>query len=322
MQSVSIIVPAWNEARTLKSTLDALTHVEYDWNQVEVIIVAGGDDNTYEIARKLSTLAERFSRYIVILQGNKGTKNAAIQQGMEVARNDIIVLLDADTIVSEYWLKELTHPIEVGKCDLAIANSEPVRKNWVSDYYMIIKTYFMDSITTYSGHSMAFKADMVKGKVGHFFAENVWMGDDYLFEKRVLEEGKEMEFVKSATVTTHFPWSLRHFLRIELQWLGACIHLDGPSYNILLRSLIFIGSIIFLIPFYRLPFVLALLFHLLYVSRRAHIFFVSSRQYDTRPRRIVGFVVLSYIRHMLVLISHVRYFLGLWKDPYYQGQRV
>ena len=54
MTSVSIIIPAWNEAKTISATLEALLGIEYDKKCCEVIVVSGGNDNTYELARKLS----------------------------------------------------------------------------------------------------------------------------------------------------------------------------------------------------------------------------------------------------------------------------
>ena len=155
MLPVSIIVPAWNEEKALPATFRALGDVAYDREKSELIVVAGGKDKTYEVAQDLAGLKKPFSRNIVIPQQARGTKNAAIQQGIREARNPVIVLLDADTIVSPRWLTQLVDPIERGECDLAIANSEPIRRNWVSDYFIIIKTSFAEEITTYPGHSLA-----------------------------------------------------------------------------------------------------------------------------------------------------------------------
>ena len=99
MTPVSIIIPAWNEAKTLEATFEALLAVDYDKAKIELIIVAGGDDNTYELARNLMVSKNVFARHLVIPQGRRGTKNAAIQQGIREAHNPIIVLLDADTLV-------------------------------------------------------------------------------------------------------------------------------------------------------------------------------------------------------------------------------
>jgi cellulose synthase/poly-beta-1,6-N-acetylglucosamine synthase-like glycosyltransferase len=319
--SVSIIIPAWNESKTLKATLEALLGIDYDKTRCEIIVIAGGDDNTYEIAQRLSTVIQGFSRYVVVPQSRQKTKNAAIQLGIEEARNDVIILLDADTIVSKDWLKNMVEPIKEGSCDLTIANSEPVKQNWISDYYMVIKTYFFDNIVTYPGHSVGFKADIVEDQIDYFFDDNVWMGDDYVFEKRVLEQGRKTMFIKNAKVKTHFPCSLKYLLEIEFRWMTAFIDMNGVNYRTLTRNVAVIGALVCAVPFSKMLSIFSLLFNALYIAKRVHMFLVASRQYDTKFRRIFGFVVLSYVHHIILFVSHIRCFLGLHRDTYYQGQR-
>lgn len=321
MVSVSIIILAWNEATALKATIDALLCIDYEKKRCEVIVVAGGDDNTHEIAEQLLTTMEAFSRYVVIPQRKRGTKNAAIQQGVKEVHNEVIVLLDADTIVTGRWLTSMVAPIEQGICDLTIANSEPIRRNWISDYYMIIKTYFIDRITTYSGHSIAFRADIIQNEVAHFFDEKIWMGDDYVFLKRVGERGYKTTFLRDANVRTHFPCALKYFLKIESRWLTAYINMTGVNYKTLTCNIIVIGALVCAIPFSGILSMFSLLFNTLYIAKRAHIFLVASREYKTKARRILGFVLLSYVHHIILFVSHMRCFLGLYKDTYYQGQR-
>ncbi len=321
MMSVSIIIPAWNESKSLKATVQSLLYMEYDKKECEVIVVAGGDDGTYEIATALPRKMEAFSRYVIVPQMRQGTKNAAIQQGLMEANNDIVVLLDADTVVTEVWLKNMVDPIEKGICELTIASSEPIKKNWVSDYYMIVKTCFMDSITTYPGHSIAFKASIVRNQTEYFFDKKVWMGDDYLFERRVSERGHRIKFMRDAKVRTHYPCSLRYFWQIEFRWMMAFIHMNGANCKTLACNSIVIGSLLFLIPFSRILLMLALLFNAMYVAKRVHMFWVASRDYETEMRRVFGFVILSYVHQVLSFLSHIWYFLGLRKDMYYQGER-
>lgn len=321
MTSVTIIIPAWNEEKVLGATLEALLAVDYDKKQCEVIVVAGGSDNTYEIAQQASTTMEVFQRYVVLRQRRSGTKNAPIQQGLRAVQNEIIVLLDADTLVSKDWLKRMLDPIEQGRCDLTIANPEPIRKNWISDYYMIIKTYFLDTISTYPGHSVAFRASIVENKIDYFFDETIWMGDDYLFERRVSEQGHKTKFIKVANVKTRYPCSLRYFCVIEFRWMMASIHMNGIRYKSLTYNAIIFLALICLIPFSRTLFVFSLLFNTLYVAKKVHMFLTASRRYATRIRYVFGFVVLSYAHHVISFISHIWYFLGLRKDTYYQGER-
>jgi len=320
MIPASIIIPAWNEAKTLEPTLQALLDVDYDKEICEVIVVAGGVDDTYQMAQELSERMEGFGSYVVMPQKPRG-KNSAIQQGLKEATNDIIVLLDADTIVGKHWLRNMVAPIEQGMCDLAIAGSEPLRKNWISDYYMVLKMHFLDSITTYPGHSVAFKANIVKNQIEYFFDRGIWMGDDYLFEKRVSELGHKTMFVDNANVKTHFPTSLQYFFIVEFRWLTAFAKMNGVRYKTLAYNAIVIGSMVSIIPFFRVLVLLSLFFNTLYVGKRAHMFLSASRRYKTRSRRIFGFVMLSYLHHVISFCSYMKYFLGSWKDPYYQGQR-
>ena len=321
MLFVSIIIPAWNEARSLKASFEALSGVDYERDKIELIIVAGGEDNTYEIATQLTEATDLFARRVVLPQGRKRTKNAAIQQGIREANNPVIVLLDADTIVSAQWLRSLVAPIESGDCDMTIANSEPVNRNWVADYFMIVKTYFLEEITTYPGHSIAFKADMVKSRINYFFDVDTWMGDDYVLESRAIKAGKRVTFVKEATVKTHFPCSLRYFMKIEAKWLTAYIEMNGVSWGTLIKSSLLIGSLICLFPFSSCLFLGSLLVQSCYVTKRTFIFLSAARVYRTRLCRLFGFVFLSYIYHTLQLVAYARYFLGLSADTYYQGQR-
>lgn len=331
--SVSIVIPAWNEETTLKPTLEALLQTDYDKKQCEVIVVAGGDDNTEEIACGMSRSMEIFSRYIVIPQSPLG-KNAAIQEGIKRVQNEIIVILDADTMVSKGWLKRMVEPLEKGTFDLTIANLEPVTRNWISDFYMISKVFvFKPHKSILFGNldwgippgaaGVALKSYIVKGKEAHFFNRDVHVGVDHLLFKKISEQQGKIGYIEDAVVTTHLPSSLKYFLKVELRWLTALVNIDGANYKELLCSIIIVGALIFaLVPLSRIVFMFCALFTTLFVLKKAHMFVVGSRYYKTNLGHIFGFILLSYIYHLLRLISHMRYFLGMSKQAYLsQGQR-
>lgn len=319
--SASIIIPAWNEANTLEATLRALCEIEYDKTACEVILVAGGEDGTLEIAEQLTGRMRDFARYVVLVQEAHG-KNAAIQKGIRESGGAIIVLLDADTLVTAKWLNEMVKPIEAGRCDLAVANPEPLRRNWISDYYMITKTYFLEKLSTYSGHSIAIRRAAVDGDLDYFFDAEVKVGVDYLLAKRVSESGRTTIFARNALVRTHTPSSVKYFVLCEMRWLTALTKIEGVDYKALVCNLIVVAAVIFAMPFSRSLFVLAWLFNALYVGRRLHMFFKAAKEYDTKFRRVFGFVLLSYGFHAVRLISYLGHFLGFTKGDYlYQGQR-
>ncbi|MEA3510977.1 MAG: glycosyltransferase family 2 protein, partial [Actinomycetota bacterium] len=96
-QQLSIIIPAFNESETLRSTLDRIRSltVESDRNWVtEVIIVSdGSSDDTFLVAA--GALGDGLDGEVIELVDNVGS-HTAIRCGLERARGDFVAVLSAD----------------------------------------------------------------------------------------------------------------------------------------------------------------------------------------------------------------------------------
>ena len=321
MTTLSIIIPAWNEAPVIGQTLQKILEVRYDKTKLEVIVVAGGTDNTYEIATGLAKSMEGVSRYLVLKQ-RPGGKNAAIQEGVKEVRNSIIVLLDGDTSLTKESLEQLVLPLEREKCDLAIANPIPARRTWVSEYYMISKEYYLEQITSYPGTAMAVRTELIRGQPDYFFERNVRVGVDYLLAKRLQKEGKKVLFVPQAKVITWIPSSLRHYYLNDLRWLTAYITLDGLKWSALGINLGILAALALLIPFSTWSFTLGVLAHAAYLCKKGNVFWTVLRRGRTKLIYLPGFLVLSYLHHLIGLMAHIRYFSGSGRQLMLrQGQR-
>ncbi|PYQ12041.1 MAG: glycosyl transferase [Acidobacteria bacterium] len=91
---LSVIVPAYNEARSIRSTLEAIqAHLDRQPYEYEIIVAADGDDGTREIA---SAMAERDRRLDVIGRPGRGGKGRGIRDGVARARGDVVGFVDAD----------------------------------------------------------------------------------------------------------------------------------------------------------------------------------------------------------------------------------
>ena len=104
VRMISVIIPAHNEERYLGATLDALQHQDYRW--FETIIVANGcSDGTAEIARR------RCQRLIVLSRKNLGM---ARNLGARMARGELLLFLDADTILERSALRRIAQNFTTG----------------------------------------------------------------------------------------------------------------------------------------------------------------------------------------------------------------
>jgi glycosyltransferase involved in cell wall biosynthesis len=95
---LSIVVPAYNEARRLPPTMAALAEFFRSFTQgYEVLIVVeGSTDGTLEIA---AGLAAQQAHFQVIDNGPQRGKGHAVRSGMLQAQGDIVFYMDADLSV-------------------------------------------------------------------------------------------------------------------------------------------------------------------------------------------------------------------------------
>jgi glycosyltransferase involved in cell wall biosynthesis len=100
---VSIIIPTLNEEKYIESTLKALKNQDYK-GKYEMIVADGlSKDNTVKIAKK----------YVdkVVLVKEKGIAKGR-NAGAKVAKGNILLFIDADTILLFNGLTELIEPFK------------------------------------------------------------------------------------------------------------------------------------------------------------------------------------------------------------------
>jgi cellulose synthase/poly-beta-1,6-N-acetylglucosamine synthase-like glycosyltransferase len=100
LPKVSIIVPAFNEERVVARTIDAL--IEADYPHKEIIVVDdGSQDTTYEVASKY------MNRGVKVVRRPNGGKFAALNTGLVFATGEIVVTVDADSLVARAAIREI-----------------------------------------------------------------------------------------------------------------------------------------------------------------------------------------------------------------------
>jgi len=95
--NITVIVPTYNEEKSIKDTLIAVKQQKCDLT-FEVIVVDGqSTDNTVSIAQNFAKV------YISPLKG----KAFQLNYGISKTSGELLILLDADTIVNPYFFQKI-----------------------------------------------------------------------------------------------------------------------------------------------------------------------------------------------------------------------
>jgi len=102
--SLSILVPTFNRAGSLKRLLESVESVEYsDSVSVELLVIDNG--STDETGKFLIDEQRKPRRLpLTVLKETRKGKSSALNRGLQVAKGKILFLLDDDVVVHAKWL--------------------------------------------------------------------------------------------------------------------------------------------------------------------------------------------------------------------------
>lgn len=122
-QTVSIVVPAFNEAERLSSSLDEiLNYLETGSFNSEVIVVDDGStDETSTIARE-KIVRFKNGRTKVINYGQNRGKGFAVRTGFLAATGDIVLFSDADLSTPISEMEKIVAPLRNGSADITFGS--------------------------------------------------------------------------------------------------------------------------------------------------------------------------------------------------------
>ena len=115
---VSVIVPVYNEDKTLVAILEKINQQNIIGIKIEIIIINDGStDNSLKILEEHSSLFHK----LINLEKNSG-KGAAVREGLKLATGDYILFQDADMEYDPSEYPKLLEPIIKQNADIVIGS--------------------------------------------------------------------------------------------------------------------------------------------------------------------------------------------------------
>jgi cellulose synthase/poly-beta-1,6-N-acetylglucosamine synthase-like glycosyltransferase len=242
--SVSVVVPAYNEAKVIGQSIRALFRSSYP--RFDIIVVDDGStDGTYDYV--VGVLSDN-PRARAFTQPNRG-KGQALNFGISQTQADVIVTLDADTIVRPNTIEKLVRHF-ADPCVGAVAGNAKVGNRgkllarWQALEYITMQNLerrafdLLNCITVVPGAVGAWRRDVAL-RAGGFATETIAEDADLTFA--ILRMGYKVNYEEEAIGLTEAPETLRSFLKQRFRWMYGTLqtvwkHLDTmfrPRYGAL-----------------------------------------------------------------------------------------
>lgn len=106
---VSVIIPARNEEKSIGACLDSILANDYPQNHLEILVIDGmSTDRTREIVRGYT----RRYRFVRLVKNPRQIIPAAVNRGIQEARGEIIVRMDAHTTYASDYIRQAVQALE------------------------------------------------------------------------------------------------------------------------------------------------------------------------------------------------------------------
>lgn len=198
---ISVIVPVYNDSEQLKTCLNVLEHQTYPQELYEIIVI---DNNSQE---DIAAVVDRFSQACLTYESRRGSY-AARNQGLSVAKGELIGFTDSDCIPASDWIEKgvenlLRHPecgLVAGKIELFFKTpGKPTVVELYDSMNFLRQEHYVEQLN-FGATANLFTYRSVFNRVGLFNADLKSSGDRE-WGQRVHKSGYTQIYAEDVCVT-------------------------------------------------------------------------------------------------------------------------
>jgi cellulose synthase/poly-beta-1,6-N-acetylglucosamine synthase-like glycosyltransferase len=221
---VSVIVPAWNEEVGLRATVESLD--KSDYKNMEIVVVNDGStDASDRIMRELEAERKPGDVPLIYRYQENGGKGRALNRGVALSSGEIVVSIDADSIVESETISNFVRHFADPSVSAAVGNvkigNTSTLLGMLQHLEFLFSFYFkkadslLNTIYIIGGAAGAFRRE-VFSSVGLYDPKNIT--EDIDLSVRIQDNGMRIVYAADAVVYTEGATTLSGLMRQRLRW--------------------------------------------------------------------------------------------------------
>jgi poly-beta-1,6-N-acetyl-D-glucosamine synthase len=230
--SVSVVIAGLNEADSLEQTLKLMWGT---YPRLQFIIVDDGSTDG------MSTIANRFAaehRNVVVITKRRGGKSSALNAGLAMATNEIVVVVDADSELGQTAIWEIVQPLADpqvaavgGNVIVRNANHNLLTRLQAFEYLrsILLGRIVMSRLGLLGIVSGAFGA-FRRSTLEQLGGWDVGPGEDEDLILRIRKLGQRVEFAPAAECRTEAPVSWKVISKQRRRWEWAVVTFESRKH--------------------------------------------------------------------------------------------
>lgn len=219
--SVSFLIPAYNEEESIQRTVETILSSDYPHIAEVIVVNDGSSDNTKKI---VSELEKKYPKVKLFNKPNSG-KADSLNQGIKIAKGELIAVVDADSYPSKDALSKMTgffDEAEVGVVTTRIFVDNP--KNFIQrlqaiEYKVIAFSRkllgFVDAIYVTPGPLALYRKSALE-KIHGFDIKN--LTEDIEITWHLIAEGYKVRMSFLPFSASSAPDKFKQWFKQRLRW--------------------------------------------------------------------------------------------------------
>jgi len=314
--TLSIIVPAFNEAKIIENCLYSLFSSKYPVKNYELIVV--NDGSTDETERIVNNLINIYPNLKLFSKPNGG-KASAQNLGIKHAKGKFIIITDADSTVPVSWLETISNDLKSYDIVLGgytVNNPSNFLEKVQESHYLLKFEYGAFFGRPQSGVNIGFRKDVID-KIGYFNENKTSTTEDFIVKAE--EYGLKIFFNRKNNVQIKCPKTIKNFFMQQLRWRNdfynifensnltftdIVSHLYCFELSILLVLSLILSIILFNFAIFAFLLLVTLLFHYsLYLLPLIRMF------KDSRNRSFIFYFIIFSFFEIIIRILLIPYLI-------------